>query len=184
MTERQSGFPPHYSTTVRVLLRYALIMLMVGLLSGVAYRESAKKLPLTPAPDGPQFWDGALHLALVHGHLILIGVLLPVALAGMLHLARAHGGRELGPRSLAWVVYLYLPCATVTGLLMLYKGYHVLLAARHGEADLARIDETFFAGNTALRYAIYGLSHTGMAVGLGIFAWCLWRSLGTRRATA
>jgi hypothetical protein len=41
----------------------------------------------------------------------------------------------------------YLPFVTVTNGLMFYKGYHVLLAIRAGEADMVRIDATLFAGS-------------------------------------
>ncbi len=181
MTEHDAAYPPHYTRAIRTLLRFALVFLVVGLLSGVAFQESVKKLDRT-ATEGLAHWDAALHLALVHGHMIVTGVLLPVALAGMLHLARAHGGRLVGPRALAWSVYAYLPGVVATCGLMFYKGYHVLLAARSGEADMSQIDAALFAGSKALRHGLYGLSHVGLALGLSIFTVCLWRSL--RRAEA
>lgn len=184
MTDRESPYPRHYNTAIRALLRYALVLLVVGLLSGVAYQESVKKIDRTPTPDGLSYWDVALHLALVHGHIIVTGFLIPVALAGMLHLARAHGGSEVSPRALRWAVGTYLPFVTLTVGLMLYKGYHVLLAVRAGEADMAQIDATLFAGSAALRHGLYGFSHVGMAFGLCMFAWCLWRSLRVKGATS
>ena len=178
MNEPTTNYPVHYRTAVRVYLRFALVFLVVGLLSGVAFQESSKKFNAAAAGD-LGYWDANLRLALVHGHIFFIGVLLPVALLGMLHLARTHGGTEIGPKAMRWTSRLYLPCAAVTVALMLYKGYHVLLSARSGTTDLDAINATYFGGITALRHVIYGLAHTGMAVGLGIFAWALWRSLRT-----
>ena len=157
-------------------------MLLVGLLSGIAFQESAKRVDRTAIPGGLGYWDTTLHLALVHGHMIVIGVLLPVAMAGMLHLARAHGGAAIGPRALRLVIYTYLPFATVTLGLMLYKGYHILLAVRGGATDLALIDATLFAGGKALRHGLYGISHVGLSLGLCVFIWCLWRSLRVKGA--
>lgn len=182
MTQREPPYPPHYRAAIRTLLRYALVLLVVSLLAGVAYQESAKKVSLTPDPGGLPYWDVVLRLALVHGHLMVVGVLLPVAMASMLHLARACGGREVGSRVLKLAVYTYLPFSAVTVGLMLYKAYHVLLSARAGVADMGQIDATLFAGNKGLRHAIYGLSHVGMAFGLCVFVWCLWRSLRPDRA--
>lgn len=176
MNETTLKFPAHYRTTVRVYLRFALVFLVVGLLSGVAFQESSKKFDPSEAGD-IGYWDANLRLALVHGHIFFIGVLLPVALLGMMHLAWAHGGAEVGPKAMRWTTRLYLPCAAVTVALMLYKGYHVLLSARFGSTDLAAIDAAYFGGITALRHTVYGLAHVGMAVGLGIFVWSLWRSL-------
>ncbi len=177
MTDRDSSYPPHYAAAIRTLLRYALVMLVIGLLAGVAFQESAKKLSPTPGPDGLSFWDAALRLALVHGHILVTAFLLPIAIASVLHLARACGGAELTARALSWIVRIYLPCVTVTVGLMLYKGYHILLSARGGATDLAEIDGKLFGGVTALRHAVYGLTHVGMTLGLCLFAWCVWRSL-------
>lgn len=181
MSEQTPRQPVHYTRAVRVLLKYAVIMLVVSLLAGVAFQESAKKLPLRPVGETFSRWDATVHLALVHGHAMMIGVLIPVALAGMLHLARAHGGSELSRRALSWTIGLYVPFSALVVALMLYKGYHVLLSARFGRTDVAAIDAALFAGSKALRHGIYGLSHTAMAIGLCVFAWCLWRSLGKTR---
>ncbi len=176
MNEPTSNHPTHYRRTVRVYLRFAMVCLIVGLLSGVAFQESSKKFNAAAVGD-LSYWDANLRLALVHGHIFFIGVLLPVAMLGMLHLARSYGGAEIGPKALRWTSRLYLPCAAVTVALMLYKGYHVLLSARFGVTELGAIDAAYFGGLTALRHTVYGLAHTGMAVGLGIFVWSLWRNL-------
>ncbi len=178
MTDADSPYPPHYTTATRALLRFAMVMLIIGLLSGVAFQESSKKVPLTPAPGGPPYWDTVLRLAVVHGHVFVTGVLMPLALAGMLHLARLHGGRPISRRALTWVVRTYVPFASATVTLMLLKGYHFLLAVRRGATDMIAIDASYLGGNLWLRHGVYGLSHVGMSLGLGIFVWCLWRSLG------
>jgi len=176
-TNHQRPYPSHYAPSVRALLRFSLVMIVIGLLSGVAFQESAKKLPYPSGPDEPAHLDATLGLALVHGHILVTGVLLPIAMAGVLHLARAVGGAEVGARGLRWSIRAYLTCVALTVALMLYKGYHVLLSARGGEADMALIDAGLFGGRTALRHAIYGVSHVGMAFGLCLFVWCVWRSL-------
>lgn len=179
MATQDVSYPDHYGTATRTLLRYAMIMIIIGLLSGIAFQESSKKVSLTPGPDGPAYWDTTLRLAVVHGHVFVTGVLMPVALLGMLHLARYHGGREVSRRALTWVLRLYIPFTSATVALMLLKGYHFLLAVRGGQTDMIAIDASYLGGNVGLRHGIYGLSHVGMAVGLGIFVWCLWKSLKT-----
>ena len=87
------------------------------------------------------------------------------------------GGREIGERSLQWLVRGYLPAAAFTLVLQLVKGYHVLLAVRGGQTDLAAIDHAFLGGQEVLRYALFGVSHTAMGVGLVVFLVALWRSL-------
>ncbi len=181
MTENECAHTPHYAATIRTLLRYALVMLVVGLLSGIAFQESAKRVALASDPGGLSYWDAVLRLALVHGHILVTGVLLPIAMAAVLHLARVYGGAPISPAKLRWILRTYLPFVTVTVGLMLYKAYHVLLAVRGGETDMALIDASLFGGNTGLRHAVYGISHAAMAVGLCLFAWSVWRSL---KATA
>ncbi len=124
--------------------------------------------------------EAVLSLTLVHGHVLLAGVLMPVALASMLFLARRCASAELGPRPLRWLTRVYLPCATAAVLLMLYKGYHVLLSVRFGERDFDAIDRSYFGGITWLRHGVYGLSHVGMSLGLAVSAVALWRGLRQR----
>jgi hypothetical protein len=113
----------------------------------------------------------------VHGHVFLSGVLIPLAMAGALFLGRKAGGADVSSLPVAWLTRGYLPCVSVTMLLMLYKGYHVLLSVRHGARDLDLVDAGFFGGVTWLRHGVYGAAHVGMAVSLGVFVVALWRSL-------
>lgn len=175
----QSPTTHSYDATLRTLLRYSIVMTFAGLLVGVSFQESAKKLPFEVAPAGIHI-ESILQLALVHGHVFTIGVFLPLAMAGALLLARHLGGGEVGSRSLAWLSRGYLPFAAASLLLHLYKGYHFLLMARAGERDLAVIDAAFFGGSHVLRYAVYGVIHSAMGVSLGVFLVALWRSLGKK----
>ena len=154
-------------------------MTIVALLAGVLFQESSKKLDYAAAAPGLRL-EAVLSLALVHGHVFLSGVLIPLAMAGALFLGRKSGGTELSSAPLRWLTRGYLPCVSVTMLLMLYKGYHVLLAVRHGARDLDQVDADYFGGIAWLRHGVYGAAHVGMAVSLGVFVVALWRSL--RRA--
>jgi len=169
--------PPHYSDATRTLLRFAVVMAIVGLISGIAYQESAKKLPYDAVDPGLRM-QATLHLALVHGHIFLTTMILPVTLAGMLFLALKTGGSPLGTRSLRLLTRGYLPFATGAVVLMLVKGYHFLLQVRGGARDLAAIDSALFGGSAVVRYAVYGLVHAGMGITLTVFLVALWRSLG------
>ena len=91
--------PDHYRAAVRSLLRFALVMTILGLLSGVLFQESAKKLDLETLSPGLYVAAGR-RLALVHGHVLVSAVLLPIAMAAALVLARSVGGRELSSRPL------------------------------------------------------------------------------------
>jgi len=179
--DENANRPGHYRDAIRVFLRFSAVMLVVGLLSGIAYQESGKKVSWNPGPEGPAYWDATLRLALVHGHLIMSGVLLPVAMACMLYLARWCGGREIGRRALAWALYTYLPFVSVSMGLMLFKAYHVLLSVRGGQTDMSLINAAYFGGSKAVRHSVYGFVHVGMAFGLCLFAWCVWRSLGAKQ---
>ena len=165
---------------LRSLLRYAIVMAFVGLLAGVAFQESAKKLGFAAAPPGVHL-EAVIQLALVHGHALTLGVLLPLAMAGALLIARRVGAAPVGPRALAWLTRGFLPLAAVSVALMLYKGYHILLSARAGERDFAAIDAALFGGATLLRHLIYGAAHSGMAIALCVFLVALWRSLSRSR---
>jgi len=165
--------------TIRTLLRYAIIMAFFGLLIGVSFQESSKKLPFSEAPAGIHL-ESVIHLALVHGHVFMLGVLMPLAMAGALVLARKVGGSGVSLLGQRFLTRGYLSFATLSLVLQLYKGYHVLLMARAGERDFAVIDAAYMGGSHLLRYGVYAVVHTGMAVTLGVFLVMLWRSLKDR----
>ena len=172
----EAPLPDHYRETLRTLIRYSCVMAVVGVLAGILFQESGKKLSYADAAAGLHL-ESVYHLALVHGHVLFTAVVLPLLLGGAMVLARRIGGRELRPAAMRWLVWGYLPFAAFTVSLMLYKGYHFLLSVRHGATDLATVDAAFFGGITALRHVVYGVAHTGMGLSLLLFMFYLWRSL-------
>lgn len=175
-----ADLPQSYQAALRTLLRFASAMMVVALLTGVLFQESSKKLSFADAPPGLHI-ETTIRLALVHGHVFTTAVLIPIAAAAALVLARRIGGRELTQRSLRWLTRVYLPLVSSALALMLWKAYHLLLSVRWGETDLDAIDAQFFFGLKWARHIVYGGSHIGMAVGLGVFAVALFRSLGGAR---
>ncbi len=176
------SLPDHYRRFCRLHLRFALIMIGVALLAGISFQESGKKVLISPEVPAGAHLEFLLTLALVHGHAFLVGVLLPLAFAWMVHLSLLLGGKAVSERSLAWTSALYLPGAVLTILLMLFKGYHRVLGVRHGTHDLAILNDQFMFSNHALRAGTYGLAHGLMGLGLGILVVSLWRNLGDLRS--
>jgi hypothetical protein len=170
--------PLHYRTTLRSLVRFAAVMSVVALLTGVLFQESSKKVSMDLEPGFRL--SATLRLALVHGHVFMTSVLIPMAAAGALLIARRIGGRELSARTLKWLTRVYLPFVCLALLMMLIKAYQLLLAVRAGETDFAAINERFFFGSQAWRHALYGMVHLAMATGLCVFFIALWRSLSTK----
>lgn len=176
--------PDSYRAFYQTYLRFAIVMMFAGLLMGILFQESSKKTPYELLPPGPHL-EAVFNLAMVHGHAFLLGVLMPLAVVGMMHLGLVLNARPIPERTLTWASRLYLPAATIAVMLLLYKGYHVQLGVRHqlqlgvtpGALDFAAIDQAYFFGSHAARAAIYGLSHTAMAVGLGWLMVSLWKSL-------
>lgn len=172
--------PEPYHRFYRTHLRFALVMLLFGMLVGISFQESTQKLPISAAVPAGLHLEAVLSLALVHGHALLIGVLLPLAAAWALHLGLVLGAAPLSERALNWTTGLYIPGAVVSVALMLWKGYHYVLGVRHGTLDLAELNRSFLFGSHALRAVLYSSSHTAMAVGLGILGVGLWRTLNAQ----
>ena len=172
--------PEHYKRFFRIHLRFALVMIGVALLTGILFQESGKKVHISEAVPVGAHLEYLLGLALVHGHTFLIGVLLPLALTWMLQLGLLLGCPPVPARPLKAATTLFIPSAVVVVLLMLLKGYHFVLGVRHGTLDFALLGQSFLGCNHLVRMAVYGLSHTLMAAGLGIFAVALWRSMAAK----
>ena len=173
------NLPEHYKRFCRTHLRFALVMILVALLAGICFQESGKKLHVSEAVPVGAHLEYLLSLALVHGHIFLVGVLLPLAFTWMLRLALDLGLDPLSPRTLALTTAFYLPGSVLAIALMLLKGYHLVLGARHGALDYNQLNETFL-GSPLLRAGAYGLGHFVMALGMGILGVGLWRALGKR----
>ena len=170
--------PDHYRALYRTWLRYAIVMMILGLLTGFAFEESAKRAPVSAFLPAGNHLEAILPLAMVHGHAFLLGAVLPLALVFMLHLGLTLGFRPLGATTLKAATWLYLPGSAAAVALMLYKGYHWVLGVRFGHTDFAAWNSAFFGGHEGLRAAVYGLAHTAMAVGMAILIIAFWRSMG------
>ncbi len=177
MSADRDRLPEAYRAPLRTLIRYAIVMAVIGLLVGISFQESARKLPFAAAGAGLHL-ESIITLALVHGHIFVMAVILPLVLASALGLAWRTGSAEVPAWGLQALVRGYLPFTAATVALQLVKGYHILLAVRHGQTDLATVDAAFLGGASPLRYGVYGVIHAGMGLTLGLFLLALWRSLG------
>ncbi|MBS1784737.1 MAG: DUF2871 family protein [Acidobacteria bacterium] len=171
------NIPDHYRALYRTWLRYAIVMILLGLLIGLSFEESAKRAPVSAVLPAGVHLEAILPLALAHGHAILLGTVLPLVLVFMLHLGLTLGFRPLGAKTLKTATWLYLPGSALSVALLLYKGYHWVLGVRFGHTDFVTWNAAFFGGNEALRAAIYGLAHTAMSVGLAVLVIAFWRSM-------
>lgn len=178
----KAPLPQHYLWLYGLNIRLACIMGFVGLISGILYQESTRKVTYDMLAPGAN-WEAVNHLALVHGHTILIGVVIPVVVVVMIHLVLRMGGQVLAPWSVRWGGWLYLIGAVAAVLLMIYKGYHFVLSVRMGVLDFETLDHTFFGGSHLVRAIAYGLSHTILSTGLGILLVGIWRSLPGKAAS-
>jgi hypothetical protein len=172
-----TSVPAHYRKFYLVFMRFAIVMMIFGLLMGITFQESSKKAPISAALPPGMHLEAIIDLALTHGHIFLIGALIPLALTWLLSLALSLGFEPVSERSLKIGARLYIPGAIGAVLLMIYKGYHYILGVRNGQFDFEKLHDTFFFGSHAARGAAYGLSHTLMAVGLGFIAVGVWRTL-------
>ncbi len=168
--------PSHYPTFFQRMMRFALIMIFIALLSGILFQESAKKATYADLAPGLHL-ETVIHLALLHGHVFLIGTLIPMIICWMCYLGLCLGKSPASEKLLRWGSRLYLSGAALSVFLMLYKGYHFLLSVRFGETDFAIIEQNYFFGIAILRHIVYGTAHIGMGIGLTLMAIALWKSL-------
>lgn len=87
------NIPDHYRALYRTWLRYAIVMILLGLLIGLSFEESAKRAPVSAVLPAGVHLEAILPLALAHGHAILLGTVLPLVLVFMLHLGLTLGFR-------------------------------------------------------------------------------------------
>ncbi|MCW8141338.1 MAG: hypothetical protein KIT58_20745 [Planctomycetota bacterium] len=199
--------PDHYVTAIRRLVRFSVVSIFVGLCLGVWSTDANKRLRYLEVTGAPRrlsaedraaegsrvemelppglMWEVGIDLRLSHGHVILIGGVLPLCLAAALAVVHLMGGATIGRGTLEAFYWLYLVGGLAAMGLIIYKGWFLMAYVGVEEAggfDLARIHGAMFGGSRALKGAAYGLSHTILAAAVGIIAVALWRAVGRRRA--
>ncbi len=167
---------PHYRRFFRAMLRFALIMLVAGGITGLVYQEMTKSLTYMVLDPGLRI-EGLQRLAVLHGHSFLIGAVMPIVWLAMLYFSLLLGAPPIGPRGLRWIFWTYVPSAATVVMLIFYKGTHFVIELRGGSRDFSAINAGVFGGNKLLRGLAYGGSHSVATVALGVFAVCVWRTL-------
>lgn len=125
---------------VKTLYNLALTWLILGLVSGVFYREWTKLAEFT----------GATQLSTLHTHMLALGLIMHLVL-----LALDRGFRISGHKLFTASIWVYNAGLTVTVLLMLVRG---LLQVDGGELPMP----------DAAISGMAGLGHIIMSIGLGM----------------
>jgi hypothetical protein len=173
--------PDYYKATVNTLLRFALLMLSLGLIAGIIYAESAKKVAMG-AFDPLVVFQANYNLSLLHGHTLMFGVFIPLSVLALLVTpVLLLGTKPVGAGALSWFKKLYIPGALASVALLLYKAYAVQFMVRGGSSDFANIDHLLFQGNHTLRTIMYAVPHTAYGVALFIVVIAIYRSLKTAK---
>jgi len=171
--------PVHYRAFYFFVARFSIVMMIVGLLAGIVYQESSRKAPFSAMLPPGIHLESIFDLALTHGHIFMIGALIPLAISWLLFMGLQLGANPISEKALKVGSWMYFPGSIGAVGLMIYKGYHFLLGVRGGNTDFVALQASFFGGNHALRAACYGTIHTVMAVGLIVIVVAVWKSFKT-----
>jgi len=181
LKELTASLPDYYRAISRRVLVFSVWMMFLGLIAGILYAESGKKLALSGTFSPDLVFQGNYYLTLIHGHTFQLGTFIPVTVLGIIWLCLLVFGKSLTPKSLAWGFGLYCPSAFISIALLIYKAYFTQLSVRAGQTDLALIDHALYGGNHLVRTLAYAIPHTAFGIGLLILGLGLLRALKTDR---
>lgn len=168
--------PAHYRAFYAFFIRFALVMLVVGGITGVAFQELTGAVTFRELAPGAHL-EAFYRLALVHGHSFLVGAIMPIVWITILHLTLKLGGRPVSAKALRWIIVTYVPGTVSTIGLLLYKGLHYATEVRRGERDFDLIHRSIFGGSRMVRGIVYASAHSIASAALVIFAVVVWKSL-------
>ena len=159
-----------------MIFRFALIMVIVGLVLGVYGREITRPLEKVMELD-QRVWIQNL-ITMTHGHALFHGAMLPMMMAFAAYLFRediSQDSRALGTMKKAFIVYM------IGSVLMLalstYKGTaYVLGIAGDPTRTMEMVNESLFSGSIILRSILFAIVHPLYATGL------VWYLLRVRKA--
>lgn len=159
-----------------MIFRFALIMVIVGLVLGVYGREITRPLEKVMGLD-QRLWVQNW-VMMTHGHALFHGAVLPMMLAVAAYIFRediTKDTKALTTLKKAFIVYMV--GSVLMLVLSLYKGTsYVLMIANDPALTLEMVNETLFGGSIALRSILFAIVHPLYATGL------VWYLLRVRKA--
>jgi len=159
-----------------MIFRFALVMVIVGLVLGVYGREITRPLEKVMELD-QRVWIQNL-ITMTHGHALFHGAVLPMMMAFSAYLFRediSHDASAPSTMKKAFIVYM------VGSVLMLalstYKGTaYVLAIAGDPTRTMEMVDRSLFGESIILRSILFTVVHPMYATGL------VWYLLRVRKA--
>ena len=173
---------PHYKTFITRTIKLAMTCMVLTTGAGLLSRELTHTVAddLSHLPPGTR-WGFLYPFALLHGHVFLTGVALPLALSGSLVLARMAGGTLVSSSTLHWG-WTSLSFGVISSLLLLLAKSQMLLNSIHSCANHPPADCDPYALSVSnwvspLRPILYATAHGSLAVGSSIIAVAIGQSL-------
>jgi hypothetical protein len=164
------------SLLVFPIFRYALAMVILSLASGIFAREFSRA-HLSDLPLATQ-WLAGHDLSQLHGHILLLGFVLPAGLGLIAYTLRS----EMTPSDVGQLRNLFTVMALsslATLLLLLYQGIAtVTMVGENPALSLDQIDQQLFNGNADLRTILHTVSHITLGVSAAWYALKLHSILG------
>ncbi len=149
-----------------MIFRFALIMVIVGLVLGVYGREITRPLEKVMALDQRvwvQNW-----IMMTHGHALFHGAVIPMMLVVATYIFREDIEKnEKTYPTLKKAFIVYMVGSVLMLILSVYKGTaYVLSIASNPTFTLEMVDEALFGGSIMLRSILFTLVHPVYATGL------------------
>ena len=159
-----------------MIFRFALIMVIVGLVLGVYGREITRPLEKVMELD-QRLWVQNW-IMMTHGHALFHGAVLPMMMAAAAYIFREDITKDTNALStLKKAFIVYMVGSVLMLVLSIYKGTtYVLVIANNPTLTLEMVDETLFGGSVMLRSILFTLVHPFYATGL------VWYLLRVRKA--
>lgn len=166
--------PESYSDLTTFMLRWALILLVIGLAFGVYSREILRTIE--KSVDDWAVLEALRNRAFLgHGHFLFLGFLIPGVLALITRRVVAADA-EKRILSLTRAFRLVMIGTVLTLALSVYSSSAIIFAVAGG-ADPAAADHSLFGGSIMVRSILYTLAHPLMGVGLVWYAVVLMKAL-------
>lgn len=148
------------------IIKFSLLMIVVAIIAGVVFEETTKFLHSGTIEFGT-IRDVKFDISLLHGMTIVIGSLIPLALAFVTYFLRETFSEQYTIHGMFKSFNIYRIGAILSLTLFAYKGLAIVyLFKADPSIDLNIINQSLFWGNKTIRVLIYASTHTLMAVGL------------------
>ena len=159
----------YYIKSIKQLLYISAASFFIGIWMGLMTTETRMQIGYDQTDNGT-YLQATMYLSLLHGHIFMMGGVMPMIMCVMLVFGKLIGGNNIPKKFLSKLIFLYTLGMVSSLVLLLAKGIRIFNLTKQElpSPDFIVIDNTIM-GSVIVKLLVYSFSHIVLTAGICIF---------------